>query len=102
MSLAKKGCIYPRPEGGDISGRRARRSDLMRRRSTKVTGLTIQEIFMTGRKPTFTVALICSRFLAPAVKRGVSNGSRGSRVTYQLPPWRQDRLERVNQVSRMV
>jgi len=40
----------------------------MCRRSTKVTGLTIQEIFMTGRKPTFTVALICSRFLAPAAK----------------------------------
>ena len=33
---------------------------------TKVTGLTIQEIFMTGRKPIFTVALICSKFFAPA------------------------------------
>lgn len=33
---------------------------------TKVIGLTIQEIFITGMNPTFTVALICSRFLAPA------------------------------------
>ena len=34
---------------------------------TNVTGLTIQEIFITGRKPTFTVALTCSKFFAPAI-----------------------------------
>jgi hypothetical protein len=36
-------------------------------KTTNVTGLTIQEIFITGRKPTLTVALTCSKFLAPAI-----------------------------------
>ena len=35
---------------------------------TKVIGLTIHEIFMTGRNPTLTVALICSNVFAPAKK----------------------------------
>lgn len=37
-------------------------------RLTKVIGLTIHEIFMTGRNPTLTVALICSSVFAPAKK----------------------------------
>lgn len=37
------------------------------RGGTKVSGLTIQEIFMTGRNPTLMVALTCSIDLAPAV-----------------------------------
>src|SRR5271170_4244757 len=37
------------------------------RGGTKVRGLTIQEIFMTGRNPTLMVALTCSTVLAPAI-----------------------------------
>lgn len=36
---------------------------------TKVIGLTIQENFIIGRKPTSTVALTCSKFLAPATNK---------------------------------
>jgi hypothetical protein len=48
---------------------------------TKVIGLTIQEIFITGRNPTLTVALTCSKFLAPAMTRQLKTLYRKKRRT---------------------
>jgi hypothetical protein len=50
---------YPKHQVAGIFGQRAvlSVSVAVNRDPTKVIGLTIQEIFITGRKPTLTVAL---------------------------------------------